>query len=42
MRLNRPSMIWRPTGTGRVDVRLLGPMAPYDFVSTSQPGSELT
>jgi len=25
---------------GRIDVRLLGPMAPYDFVSTSQPGSE--
>ena len=24
---------------GRVDLRLLGPMAPYDFVSTSQPGS---
>jgi hypothetical protein len=27
---------------GQVDVRLLGPMAPYDFVSTSQPASELT
>ena len=26
---------------GWADVRLLGPMAPYDFVSTSQPGSEL-
>jgi hypothetical protein len=27
---------------GRVEVRMLGPMAPYDFVSTSQPGSGLT
>jgi Gas vesicle synthesis protein GvpL/GvpF len=27
---------------GWIDVRLLGPMAPYDFVSTSQPGAELT
>ena len=26
------------TGEGRVDVRLLGPMAPYDFVVTQQPG----
>ena len=25
--------------TGRVNMRLLGPMAPYDFVTTSQPGS---
>ena len=24
--------------TGRVNMRLLGPMAPYDFVTTSQPG----
>jgi hypothetical protein len=24
---------------GRVDVRLLGPMAPYDFVVTKAPGS---